>query len=847
MSITSSVTTPSVVDYGLVSGLNTQSIIQAELEPYQEPVTNLQNEQSSLGSQVNDYQQINSDLSALQAAAAALSRPSGWDARSATSSDSTVATASAASGTPTGSINFTVSQLAAANSLVSSGTVSSTSQIVTSKSDFLVAQGAGQLGFSSLSASSNLTLGSHTISVTQSSAAASTTGDVALGNESSGIDITTGSNDTLDVTANGTAYSLTLAGSPTGGYSASGLLSAVNSAISSAGASGVLQAGYDSSGNLILSTVDQGSSQSLQVTGGDALSTLGLATTSQLTGTDAIVSVDGTNTTLSTVAAGASETLAGASGSSVTATVGPSSSQQYVNSSLLSVGSVTGTNVTTGSGSLADVVSNINAAGTGVTASAIQTGTNQYVLQLSSSTTGTAANLSVDMNAFSTSSLGAMKTAVAGANAQIQIGGTTGYTVSSQNDTFSGLLPGLSITAQQVSTTPVSITVANDSSAVANSVQSLVNSANAALSDVQKYAGYNAATKTGGPLMGSATLENVTNEILGIFASTTGTSTLGNALNTGISISNGQISLNQSDFEKAFNANPSEVQAMFTQGGSFNPTSSADTGQVTFSYASNTTAEGSYDVNVTQSASQASTSGATLSSGSVSSAETLGITMGGSNVSFATSAGQSLTSIAAGLNAAFASQSMSLSAQVVNGTSLQLVSDDYGSDASFTVTTNNTAAGTLGLTGGTASATYSGTDVAGTINGVAATGSGQFLSAPASDPTLGGLSLMVTTPGITSATDLGTYSYTPGIAQALASFSNSMSAPVTGAISQTITGMQSQSARLTPQINWYSSIVSQQQQLLMAQYATMEENLGTIKNQASSLTSELAGITANGA
>jgi flagellar capping protein FliD len=74
-----------------------------------------------------------------------------------------------------------------------------------------------------------------------------------------------------------------------------------------------------------------------------------------------------------------------------------------------------------------------------------------------------------------------------------------------------------------------------------------------------------------------------------------------------------------------------------------------------------------------------------------------------------------------------------------------------------------------------------------------------------------------------------------------------MSAPVTGAISQTITGMQSQSARLTPQINWYSSIVSQQQQLLMAQYATMEENLGTIKNQASSLTSELAGITANGA
>src|SRR5579864_6712576 len=100
LSSASTTTTPSLVDYGIVSGLNTQSIIQAQLQPYQQPITNLQNQQSKLNSNVSDYQQINSDLSALKTAADTLAVPSGWNAMSATASNSAVATASAAAGTP---------------------------------------------------------------------------------------------------------------------------------------------------------------------------------------------------------------------------------------------------------------------------------------------------------------------------------------------------------------------------------------------------------------------------------------------------------------------------------------------------------------------------------------------------------------------------------------------------------------------------------------------------------------------------------------------------------------------------------------------------------------------------
>ena len=44
----------------------------------------------------------------------------------------------------------------------------------------------------------------------------------------------------------------------------------------------------------------------------------------------------------------------------------------------------------------------------------------------------------------------------------------------------------------------------------------------------------------------------------------------------------------------------------------------------------------------------------------------------------------------------------------------------------------------------------------------------------------------------------------------------------------------------------YQQIVSQEQKLLMAKYATMEATLGTLKNQSSALTGELAKIASNG-
>jgi flagellar hook-associated protein 2 len=136
--------------------------------------------------------------------------------------------------------------------------------------------------------------------------------------------------------------------------------------------------------------------------------------------------------------------------------------------------------------------------------------------------------------------------------------------------------------------------------------------------------------------------------------------------------------------------------------------------------------------------------------------------------------------------------------------------------------------------------------VAGTINGVAATGEGQFLSAPSTDPTLAGLSIQVTTPGISTLTDLGSLSYQPGLAQSLSSLASAMSDPTEGEITQTIKSMQTQSTGLNSQIAFYAAIVSREQTSLLNQYANLEETIGTLKNQSTALTGELAQISANG-
>ena len=804
---------------GLSSGLNTSQIINAEMAIYQHPLMALTAQQSLLNTQIADYQSLNSDLLALQQSGDALSSAVAFgQAFAANSSNSLVATGSITSGSQAGSITFAVDQLATGSTQISGGTVSAISNVVAS-GNFLVGSGGAAIGISSFNAQSGLSLGAHMISVTQASSGASVMATTALASSTS----ITASNNTINVSIDGVASTVTIA---SGTYTPTQLTQAITQA-----SGGTLNASLGSGGNLLIATAHQGSTASLQITGGTALAATGLATSSVVTGTDGIINVDGTATTVNNIAASGTTqvTLTSGTGGSITANLsGP-----------LNLGSMSAQNVSTGNGSLASVVNAINSANAGVSATALQVGTNQYALEITSAKTGLTGAATVDIQALSTSSLGVLQTTTAAQNSILSVGGVGGPQVISSTNNVTGLLSGLTANLSQVSATPVTLSITADGSKVATQVSNLVDAANKILSSISSYTKYDAATGIAGPLNGRTSLTAMAQRVLSIVGNAIGTSAAGSdgtpGESAGLAItSSGTITFNSAAFITAYNANPAAVQSMFTEGGTFTAAVPAYAGQVSIAGAQDRTNPGSYAVSISTSASQAIDAGSSAyaaTTSTLATAETYTFTSGTSKATYAAAAGESLAAVVTGINSALAAAGIATSASLKNiagSFHVQLDSADYGATATFSVATSGSDQ--LGLT--TSGATYTGIDVVGTINGQTAVGSGQMLSlANPADPA-NGLVLQVTTPGITTATSLGTVNYSPGFAQGLAHSAISAIAAPGGQIPTTIDGLKSTLANVANEIAQQKRLVATQQAMLTQEFSTMESVLSQLSSES---------------
>ncbi len=129
---------------GLASGLNTDQIVQALLAPQQQEITNLQNQQNAITQRETIYSTIQADLTALQSAVNSLSSTTNnvFDGRTATSSNTNLATASASNGAPPGVYSFKVNSLAQAQEIASQGYDSANSTITQGTFQFQVGSGA---------------------------------------------------------------------------------------------------------------------------------------------------------------------------------------------------------------------------------------------------------------------------------------------------------------------------------------------------------------------------------------------------------------------------------------------------------------------------------------------------------------------------------------------------------------------------------------------------------------------------------------------------------------------------------------------------------------------------------
>lgn len=764
--------TSSTTFAGMGSGLDINSLITQLMNVERQPLTKLQNKQVAWKRQLSAIDGIASRLNDVSALAQNISNPSRWGTTKSVSSDTSVATVSNSGQGSSGTVSFTVSKLASAHGLRSSSTLSATSALAaTSGITAVIGRGLDLLGISSISGASGVSAGKLDVVVSRSSASATRVSAALVGSV-----VINGSNNTLQFSTNSGSYSVTIA---SGSYDQASLVSALNTALSS---TGVSAAAKDS--GIALSTTLEGSSASLQVTGGTALADLGLAVdASPVTGVDALISIGGVETTVTSAQNGTSVVASAPSGGSVTLNL----------TGGLRAGTGVAAAFSTGDGSLSAVTDAINSikAQTGITAAAVRVGTSAFRLQLTSLSTG--ANSKLGLHAANFAPLGAMLESSAASDAEITIGSGAGaYTATSAQNTFSDLIAGSSITVQKLGTA----TVTSEADSRVDEIADLVAKTNTVLAYINEQA--KASTTAPGVLSGDSSVRRFADQLRRSVLSTSST------LRAGISVDrSGNLTFNKTEYKDAYAADPEGVKSLFAQ--------SATLTGGSFLQAADRTQSGSYAVVITQAPTRAF---ATVSSWS----GPMSFSQGTTTASYSPTPSATASETAAALNTFFINNGFGLAA-AVDGANVSITASAWGTDGAFSL--NSTS--------------YSGSNVQGTIDGQVATGAGRnlYLATTSTSPAAG-IRLSITA---TSAGSLGNVEYKTGIAGALrllAVTSTENSSPLRAAKAT----RESRIKAMDTQITSLERRLKNTEANLRRQYSTLDSNIGQLQNTSTWLSQQ---------
>lgn len=239
--------------------------------------------------------------------------------------------------------------------------------------------------------------------------------------------------------------------------------------------------------------------------------------------------------------------------------------------------------VTATSSSLADVAAAINKAGVGVSATRVAagldpaTGQPLYRLQLSSTKTGADAAFTVyrgspaDVTAGTATNIlsdpgSAQVRQAQDAEVTLWAGSSAAQKVTSSTNSFTDVLPGVSVTVSALSTDPVTLTVARNDKAISDAAGSLISSVNDILTMIsQKQAVSTTTNATGGTVVsgGVFTGEAITRDANQRLISAVIDPIDGVSPSTyGISItSDGAVTFDKDKFATAMAADPEKVKA----------------------------------------------------------------------------------------------------------------------------------------------------------------------------------------------------------------------------------------------------------------------------------------------
>jgi len=484
------------------------------------------------------------------------------------------------------------------------------------------------------------------------------------------------------------------------------------------------------------------------------------------------------------------------------------------------------TTIDIGGGTLSEVVSAINKSDAGIKASAVLVGSNTYRLQVASTTTGSASSFTLD----GITASGGMQILAQGTDAKITVGTNvaTQYDITSATNTFSGVVPGLSFTVSALESA-VTVDASVDGSKVADQVSSMVDAANKVLSTIDENSKWDATNKTGGPLFGESATERLRSALL---------SFVGSSGAPGVETTkDGQLTFSRDKFLAAFTADPDAVAAKFGVTSS-NTLADGVTGTMSVSSSTSQTRAGTYAVSLTQAPQRDKWTVSLPADMSQLVGTTVNVGRGSTRLSLPITQTMTADDLATKLGAMSRSAGLGITAAVGADGDLTFTAGSYGAGGSFDADVLDADGGSTGR----AVETTAGADIAGTIDGQFAKGSGDILQRTTGTGGAKGLALQIDT---NYSGDIGSVTVKTGFAQGLVGLIASATDTETGYLSVAKAGDDELAKDLQAQYDSWTDRLAARRETLTKQFTAMETALQSLKSQLASLTSTTSSLSSS--
>lgn len=420
-----------------------------------------------------------------------------------------------------------------------------------------------------------------------------------------------------------------------------------------------------------------------------------------------------------------------------------------------------------------------------------------------------------------------------------------GIAITKSSNTITDAIGGLTLNLSKASASGVTttLTVARDVTSVQAAIGAFVNAYNSVNKTIADLTTYNLQTKQASVLTGDSSAIRIQSGIRSMLgASITALSgNLRTLSDIGVSFqTDGSLVLNTTKLQTAIDNNFGDLAKLFAAMGT--PTDSL----VGYSSASTKTQPGAFGISVTQVATQGALAGAqaaglTLSAGID---DVLSLTIDGvsANVTLAStgpyaSAAALAAEMQSKINGAteFASAGISVNVTEALGV-LTITSNRYGSASSVGIAAGAAHDNLLGAAAGLASPAA--VDVAGTINGAIATGSGQYLTGASGNAAEG---LMVHIKGGATGAR-GTVAYTLGYASQLATLASQYLDTTDGYIASRTSGLNASIKNIVSQREALSLRLIGIEQRYRAQFTALDLMMSNMSQTSSFLTQQLDSL-----